>query len=102
MVSHVDPKGSMIKVVPMGEGGRKSTRLVRMLDNGHYLACAENPGVVAESGKDGKVVWEYSTKTRVFGVIRLKNGNTLIATGSGNSVIEVRSEWRTSLVPLGR
>ena len=58
--------------------------------------------IVAESGKDGKVVWEYSTKTRVFGVIRLKNGNTLIATGSGNSVIEVRSEWRTSLVPLSR
>lgn len=89
---HIDPKGAMIKVVPMGEGGRKSTRLVRMLDNGHYLACAENPGVVTEYGKDGKVVWEYSTKTRVFGAIRLKNGNTLIATGSGNSVIEVSPE----------
>ncbi len=48
--------------------------------------------IVAESGKDGKVVWEYSTKTRVFGAIRLKNGNTLIATGSGNSVIEVSPE----------
>lgn len=86
---HVDADGKQLKQVPMGEGGRKSTRLVRMLDNGHYLACAENPGVVTEYDKDGNVVWEYPTNTRVYGAIRLKNGNTLIATGSGNSVIEV-------------
>jgi len=89
---HVDKDGKKIKEVPMGEGGRKSTRLVRMLDNGHYLSCAENPGVVTEYDKDGKVVWEYPTNTRVYGAIRLKSGNTLIATGSGNSVIEVSPE----------
>lgn len=86
---HVGKKGMPQKVVSMGEGGRKSTRLVRMLGNGHYLACAEDPGVVTEYDKDGKVVWEYPTDTRVYGAIRLRNGNTLIATGSGNSVIEV-------------
>lgn len=86
---HVDKDNKVLKEVPMGEGGRKKTRLVRMLDNGNYLSCAENPGVVTEYDKDGKVVWEYPTKTRVYGAIRLKNGNTLIATGSGNSVIEV-------------
>lgn len=86
---HVDGDGKQLKSVPMGEGGRKSTRLVRMLDNGHYLACAENPGVVTEYDPQGKVVWEYPTNTRVYGAIRLRNGNTLIATGSGNSVIEV-------------
>jgi outer membrane protein assembly factor BamB len=89
---HVDEKGLTQKVVSMGEGGRKSTRLVRMLGNGHYLAYAENPGVVTEYDKDGKVVWEYPTNTRVYGAIRLRNGNTLIATGSGNSVIEVSPE----------
>lgn len=89
---HVDKKGAIQKVVSMGEGGRKSTRLVRVLGNGHYLACAENPGVVTEYDKDGKVVWEYPTNTRVYGAIRLSNGNTLIATGSGNSVIEVSPE----------
>lgn len=89
---HVDKKGAARKVVSMGEGGRKSTRLVRMLGNGHYLSCAENPGVVTEYDKDGKVVWEYPTNTRVYGAIRLSNGNTLIATGSGNSVIEVSPE----------
>jgi len=86
---HVDKDGKLVKEVPMGDGGRKHTRLVRMLDNGHYLACAENPGLVTEYDKDGKIVWEYPTKTRVYGAIRLKSGNTLIATGSGNSVIEV-------------
>jgi len=32
---------------------------------------------------------EYPVNTRVYGAIRLRNGNTLIGTGSGNSVIEV-------------
>jgi hypothetical protein len=86
---HVDKDGKMLKEVPMGEGGRKKTRLVRVLENGNYLSCAENPGVVTEYDKEGKIVWEYPTKTRVYGAIRLKGGNTLIATGSGNSVIEV-------------
>ena len=90
--AHVDKDGKLVKEIPMGEGGRKKTRLVRMLDNGNYLACAEQPGVVTEYDTEGKVVWEYLTDTRVYGAIRLKNGNTLIATGSGNSVIEVSPE----------
>lgn len=86
---HVDKDGKKIKEIPMGEGGRKKTRLVRMLDNGNYLSCAENPGVVTEYDATGKVVWEYKIGTRCYGAIRLKNGNTLIASGSGNSVVEV-------------
>jgi outer membrane protein assembly factor BamB len=65
---------------------------MRLLDNGHYLACAENPGVVSEYDANGKMVWEYEIGTRVFGAIRLKNGNTLICSGSGNSVVEVTPE----------
>ena len=88
-IIHVDKEGKLVKQIPLGEGGRKKTRLMRILDNGHYLACAENPGVVTEYDGEGKVVWEYETGTRVYGAIRLKNGNTLIGSGSGNSVIEV-------------
>lgn len=88
-IIHVDKDGKLVKEVPLGEGGRKSTRLMRILDNGHYLACAENPGVVTEYDENGKVIWEYEIGTRVYGAIRLKNGNTLIGSGSGNSVIEV-------------
>ena len=88
-IIHVDQDGKLIKQVPLGKGGREKTRLMRLLDNGHYLACAENPGVVSEYDANGKVVWEYEIGTRVFGAIRLKNGNTLICSGSGNSVVEV-------------
>ena len=88
-IIHVDKDKKLTGQVPLGEGGRKKTRLMRMLDNGNYLVCAERPGVVTEYDASGNVVWEYLTNTRVYGAIRLRNGNTLIATGSGNSVIEV-------------
>ncbi|MFT5468988.1 MAG: outer membrane protein assembly factor BamB, partial [Verrucomicrobiales bacterium] len=85
----VDQDGKLKKEFPLGEGGRKKTRLVRVLENGNYLACAENPGVVTEYDPEGKIVWEHPINTRVYGAIRLRNGNTLIASGSGNSVVEV-------------
>jgi outer membrane protein assembly factor BamB len=88
-IIHVDKDGKLVKQVPLGKGGREKTRLMRILDNGHYLVCAENPGVVTEYDGKGNVVWEYEIGTRVFGAIRLKNGNTLICSGSGNSVVEV-------------
>ena len=91
-IIHVDKDKKITKEFPLGEGGRKKTRLVNVLANGNYLASAERPGVVTEYDKDGKIFWEYETKTRVYGAIRLKNGNTLIATGSGNSVLEVNPE----------
>ncbi len=91
-IIHVDRDGKVVREVPLGEGGRKNTRLMRILDNGHYLACAENPGVVTEYDAEGRIVWEYEIGTRVYGAIRLKNGNTLIGSGSGNSVVEVTPE----------
>ncbi|MCG8602412.1 MAG: PQQ-binding-like beta-propeller repeat protein [Verrucomicrobiales bacterium] len=91
-IIHVDPSGKIVKRIPLGEGGRKKTRLMRILDNGNYLACAENPGVVTEYDGEGNIVWEYEIGTRVYGAIRLKNGNTMICSGSGNSVVEVSPE----------
>ncbi len=88
-IIHVDRKGKITKSVPLGTGGRQNTRLMRILDNGNYLTCAERPGVVTEYDSKGKIVWEYEIGTRVYGAIRLKNGNTLIASGSGNSIVEV-------------
>ena len=88
-IIHVDEAKKIVTEFPLGEGGRKNTRLVRRLENGNYLACAEQPGVVTEYDATGKIVWEYAINTRVYGAIRLKNGNTLIASGSGNSVVEV-------------
>jgi len=103
-IIHVNQKGKITKSVPLGKDGRQNTRLMRILDNGNYLACAERPGVVTEYDSKGKVVWEYPINTRVYGAIRLKNGNTLIASGSGNSIVEVTPDQKvvwdiTKMVP---
>lgn len=69
-----------------------NTRWARATRQGTLLVCSEQPGVVTEYDKNGKVVWDYLINTRVYGAIRLRNGNTLIASGSGNSVVEVTPE----------
>jgi pimeloyl-ACP methyl ester carboxylesterase len=88
-IIEVDKAGKIHAEIALKQGGTQNTRMVRKLDNGNYLVCAENPGVVTEYDARGTVVWEYPIKTRVYGAIRLRNGNTLIASGSGASVVEV-------------
>ncbi len=88
-IIEVDRDGKLVYQFPLREGGTQSTRLVRITPDGNYLVCSEHPGVVIEYNRQGEVVWDYLVNTRVYGAIRLRNGNTLIATGSGNSVVEV-------------
>lgn len=84
------------------------TRLARKLNTGNYLVCHEGDGFAREYDQAGKVVWEYevplfgkerknghgpeSFGNKLFCALRLKNGNTLIGTGNGHSVIEVTPE----------
>ena len=86
----------------------RDTRLARKLPTGNYLVCHEGDGVVKEYDAKGVVVWEFEVPlfdekprgghgpeawgNQTFGVQRLKNGNTLIATGNGHSVLEVTPE----------
>jgi outer membrane protein assembly factor BamB len=91
-VIEVNSKGKLIHQFPLKKGGTQSTRLVRKTPQNTWLVCSENPGVVTEYDNDGNIVWDYLIKTRVYGAIRLKNGNTLIASGSGNSIVEVNPE----------
>jgi hypothetical protein len=81
------------------------TRLARRLADGHYLVCHERDGAVREYDGEGRVVWEYAVPlfgmaprpghgpeafgNQVFAAARLRNGNTLVATGNGHSVLEV-------------
>lgn len=83
----------------------RDTRLARKLDNGHYLVCHELDGAVREYDADGMVAWSYEVPlfgqerqdghgpeafgNQVFSAVRLANGNTLIGTGNGHSVLEV-------------
>ena len=88
-VIEVDKKGKLVHQFPLKPGGTTSSRWARHTPTGTLLVCSEQPGVVTEYDRNGKVIWDYLIKTRVYGAIRLKNGNTLIASGGGKSVVEV-------------
>ncbi|MEZ5302038.1 MAG: PQQ-binding-like beta-propeller repeat protein [Verrucomicrobiales bacterium] len=104
----IDRSGKVLKEIKMkveNPHPHRDTRLARKLANGHYLACHEGDGAVREYDADGKVVWEFDVPmfgkqpkgghgpeafgNSCFAAVRLKNGNTLIATGNGHSVLEV-------------
>lgn len=84
----------------------RDTRLARKLKSGNYLVCHEGDGVLREyHGETGEVIWEFHVPlfdkprkdghgpeafgNHLFAAVRLDNGNTLIATGNGHSVLEV-------------
>jgi hypothetical protein len=89
----------------------RDTRMARKLATGNYLVCHEGDGKVREYDSKGKVVWTYTLDlggrprsnghgpeghgTEVYGAVRLENGNTLIATGNGNRVLEVDKDGKT-------
>lgn len=105
----VDRQGNLTKEIKLKvdkPNPHTDTRLVRKFGKeGHYLVCHEGDGVVREYDGSGKVVWEYevplfgrqpkgghgpdSFGNKCFCALRLKNGNTLISTGNGHSVLEV-------------
>ena len=92
-VIEVSQAGQLVRSFPLKPGGTQNSRWARSTNKETYLVCSEQPGVVTEYDLEtGKVVWEYLINTRVYGAIRLRNGNTLIASGSGNSVVEVTPE----------
>lgn len=107
-IIEIDRKGKIhreIKLKVKRPDPHRDTRLVRKLDSGNYLVCHEGDGAVREYDDKGKVVWEYDVPlfgkkrhgghgpeawgNQTFAAVRLKNGNTLITTGNGHSIIEV-------------
>ena len=104
----VDTDGKIVHEVPLTVNKpdpHRDTRLARKLANGHYLVCHEGDGTVREYDAKGKVVWSYTLDlagrpeapghgpeghgTSLFGAVRRSNGNTIIAGGNNNRVIEV-------------
>ncbi|MFM9057697.1 MAG: hypothetical protein ACKOSQ_00975 [Planctomycetaceae bacterium] len=80
------------------------TRNARKTAAGTYLVAHEKDGVVREYDAEGKVVWDFDVPLegerkgghgpealgdQVYSAVRLADGNTLIGTGNGHSVLEV-------------
>jgi hypothetical protein len=112
-IIEVDRDGKIVKEVPLQvkkPDAHRDTRMVRKLSSGNYLVCHEGEGCVREYAATGKVVWEYRLDlggrprspghgpeghgVEVFGAVRLANGNTLIAGGNNNRVLEVTREGK--------
>lgn len=110
----VDQKGQIVRTIPLtieNPHPHRDTRLARKLVSGNYLVCHEGDGKVREYDPSGKVVWTYALDlagrprapghgveghgTECYGAVRLANGNTLIACGNGNRVIEVNPAGKT-------
>ncbi len=104
----VDKKGMIVRTVALTvekPNPHRDTRMARKLENGNYLVCHEGDGKLREYDPSGSVVWTYAVDlngrpvspghgpeghgTSLFGAIRLRNGNTLIAGGNNNRVLEV-------------
>ena len=113
-IIEVDKDDKIVKQFPLTvdhPSTHSDTRLVRVLDNGHYLVAHENDGAVREYDEVGKVVWTYKIGMNdrpaanghgpeghgdhVYSAYRLPNGNTLIGCGNGNRVVEVTPEGKT-------
>jgi outer membrane protein assembly factor BamB len=99
----LDPTGKVVKEVkllPEGkDGGHAYIRNTRRLPNGNYLATHYGEGVVREYDPQGKPVWEVKAPGGPHSVIRLPNGNTVIALGdkvkNDAKVVEVDKEGKT-------
>jgi hypothetical protein len=112
-IVEVDRAGKIVKEVPLTidkPDPHRDTRLARKLENGNYLVCHEGDGKVREYDAAGKVVWSYTLDlggrprspghgpeghgTEVYGALRLPDGNTLIAGGNNNRVLEVNRDGK--------
>ena len=80
----IDPQGKIVKsvsILPEGvtDGKKSFIRNARRLDNGHYLVAHYGGKKVIEYDENGKNVWEVPASGGAHSVIRLPNGNTLVA-----------------------
>ena len=99
----VSPAGRIVKEVrllPEGQdGGHAYMRNARRLANGNYLVAHYGAGVVREYDPAGKPVWEVAAPGGPHSVVRLPDGNTLIASadsgGATARVFEVTRDGKT-------
>lgn len=98
----VDPAGKVakeVRLLPEGkDGGHLYMRNARRLDNGNYLVAHYGEEVVREYDSQGKVIREIPARGGPHSVVRLPNGNTLIACADrqgGPRVFEVDPAGKT-------
>lgn len=84
----VTPDGKIVKCISLlpdsVDGGRAFMRNARKLDNGNYLVAHYGLDVVREYNADGIMVMEFPVKGGPHSVVRLPDGNTMVACSDHN------------------
>lgn len=107
-IIEVDMAGTIVAQIPLKVSKphpHRDTRLVRKLPSGNYLVCHEGEAAVREYNPSGEIVWQFDIPlfgkqpaaghgleafgNQCYAALRLENGNTLVSTGNGHSVLEV-------------
>ncbi len=92
----VNPDGKIVKTIKLlpdsVDGGHSFMRNARKLENGNYLVAHYGLDKVCEYDPEGKLMFEIPIKGGPHSVIRMSNGNSLIACSDHNGepkVVEV-------------
>lgn len=112
-IIEVTPSGELVHQVKLqvkDPHPHRDTRLVRKLKTGNYLVAQESEGLVREYNRNGEIIWDYEVPlfgkqpkkghgveaygNKCFSAYRLVNGNTLIGTGNGHSILEVTPDQK--------
>jgi hypothetical protein len=107
-IIEVDRDGNLLRETKLkvdAPSVHSDTRNARRTTAGTTLVAHEKDGVIREYDAAGKVVWEFDVPLfdkprksghgpeafgdQAYSAVRLENGNTLIGTGNGHSVLEV-------------
>lgn len=97
-IIEVDRDKNIVHELPLKlehRDAHRDTRLVRPTSQGTYLVAHEGDLTVREYQRDGTVIWEHPLGMKVYSASRLDNGNTLIGTGDGHSVLEISPSHET-------
>lgn len=120
----VDDAGAIVGGIPLeldAPHPHHDTRLVRPTPAGTFLVAHERDGVVREYDRDGALIWSYDVPLfdrapapghgheahgdQVFCALRLADGDTLVTTGNGSSLLRVRPNgslrWHLGAEDLG-
>ncbi len=122
-VAFVDPDGVVVEAFDLTldqPDPHHDTRLVRVTPAGTFLVAHEKDGVVREYDREGSVLWTFDVPLfdqepapghgpeahgdQCFQALRCEDGDTLITTGNGSSLLRVSPEgavrWRRSSADL--
>ena len=107
-VDHAGQIQKKIKLTVQNPSTHADTRNARKTRAGTYLVAHERDGAIREYDSDGNVIWEFDVPlfvkprksghgpeafgNQVYSAVRLPNGNTLIGSGNGHSVLEVNPQ----------